>query len=100
MISLTDEILWLEVYTRKFPSNKSPEMLYPAVWFALWHMAPQSVLPNQMPVGVASFLFYALLLGLDRGFLSWKTGSIKCIAAAHCIHDRLALSGFTFLQSS
>lgn len=66
----------------------------------VWHIAPQSVLPNQMPGGIASFLFYALLLGLDWGLVAWRTGSIKWVIAGHCIHDSLGLSGFAFLQSN
>lgn len=66
----------------------------------VWHIAPQSVLPNQMPGGMPHFFFYALLLGLDWGLVAWRTDSIKWVIAGHCIHDSLGLSGFAFLQSN
>jgi uncharacterized protein len=100
VIGVTEEILWGGVYIRKFPSNKFFGIIYPAIWFSVWHIAPQSVLSNQMLGGIASFLFYALLLGLDRGLVASRTVSIKWVVAGHCIHDSLGLSEFTFLQAN
>lgn len=100
VIGFTEEILWRGVYIRKFPFSKFYGIIYPAVWFSIWHIAPQSVLPCQMPGGVASFMLYALLLGLDWRFVAWKVDSIRWVVAAHCIHDTSGLSGFTFLQSN
>ena len=93
VIGATEEILWRGVYIRKFPSSKFFGIIYPAIWFSVWHIASQSVLPNQMLGGIASFLFYALLLGLDWGLVAWRTGSIKWVVAGHCIEDSLGLSG-------
>nr|MDQ3970031.1 CPBP family intramembrane metalloprotease [Thermoproteota archaeon] len=100
VIGITEEILWRGVYIRKFPSSKFRGIIYPAIWFSIWHIAPQSVLPNQMPGGIAPFLFYALVLGLDWGLVTWRTDSIRWVVVVHCIHDTLGLSGFTFLQSN
>ena len=73
---------------------------YPSIAFALWHVAPQSVLPNSaaMPGGVAAFTTYALLLGLSHGYFAHKTGSIRWAVVSHCIHDSLGLSGFMFAR--
>ena len=94
----TEEILWRGVYIRKFPRSKFFPFVYPAIWFALWHIAPQSVMPNRFAGGIASFLSYALLLGISWGYVAWKNGSIRWVVLAHGVHDFLGLSGFTLFQ--
>lgn len=85
------------IFIRKFPNSRLFGWIYPAIMFALWHIAPQSVLQSQFAGGAFSFVFYALLLGLGWGYVAWKTGTIRHVTAAHILHDILGLSGFTFL---
>ncbi len=97
-IGTTEEILWRGIYIKKFPYSKLLGIIFPAIWFAVWHISPQSIKPNPLPGGAASFVFYALMLGLSWGYVAWKTGTIRGVATAHVVHDSLGLSGFTFLD--
>jgi uncharacterized protein len=97
-IGITEEILWRGVYIRKFPLSKFFGIIVPAIWFSIWHIAPQSVNPNPLPGGAISFLLYALMLGLSWGYVAWSRGTIRGVATAHIVHDSLGLAGFTFLN--
>ena len=96
LIGVTEEVLWRGVYLRLFPQNRWLNLLYPSLMFALWHIAPLSVVVNRMPGGVFSFLAYALLLGLSYGVAARRTGSIAWPTISHVLHDSLGLSGFMY----
>lgn len=95
-IGVTEEILWRGVYIRLFPGSVSLNTIYPSIMFALWHIAPQSVHANPSPGGVASFVFYALILGLSYATHARKSGSIRGCTVSHCLHDILGLGGFAY----
>lgn len=96
VIGLTEEILWRGVYMRLFPGNIWLNLIYPSVMFALWHIAPQSVVANRMPGGAFAFVTYALVLGLFYGITVYHTKSIAWSTIAHIIHDTLGLGGFAY----
>jgi len=54
--------------------------------FALWHLAPQSVVPNRLPGGSISFVAYAFVLGLTYAFAAQRTGSIAWPTVSHIVH--------------
>jgi membrane protease YdiL (CAAX protease family) len=96
VIGITEEILWRGVYVRLFPDNVGLNTIYPSVMFGLWHIAPQWVRTSTMPGGMASFVLYALVLGLSYAYYARKTGSIRWCAVSHCIHDALGLGAFVY----
>jgi len=71
--------------------------LYPALGFALWHLAPQAVHPIGMPGGLPAFLAGALLLGLCWGWVTWRSGSIRWPLVSHVLTDFLGLEGLVYL---
>jgi len=66
-------------------------VLYPAVGFALWHLAPQSVFPAE---NVPGFILSTLFLGLAYGFIAYSTGSAFWTAISHSLGGILALGGY------
>lgn len=96
VIGLTEEILWRGVYMRLFPGNVWLNLVYPSLMFALWHLAPQSVVANRMPGGAFSFVAYALLLGVSYALTVYQTKSIAWCTIAHIVHDTLGLGGFAY----
>jgi len=94
---LTEEMLWRGLYVRAFPESLAWSSLYPSVGFALWHLAPLAVRPSRHPGGNATFVVYALLLGLSYARVTRRTGSIGACALSHCIHDALGLGGFAYV---
>ena len=91
IIGVTEEVLWRGVYLRLFPNNGWLNLIYPSVMFALWHVAPQTVVVNRMPGGVFSFVAYALMLGLTYSVSARRTGSIAWPTVAHIVHDSLGI---------
>lgn len=96
IIGITEEILWRGVYILLFPDNILLSTIYPAITFGLWHLAPQSARTNTLPGGAASFVLYAVLLGLAYAYYARRTGSIRWCTVAHCLHDVLGLGAFAY----
>lgn len=96
VIGVTEESLWRGVYMALFPETLWLNLFYPSLLFALWHLAPQRVLPNRLPGGAFSFVTYALVLGLTYGASVLLTGSIAWSTIAHIVHDTLGLGGFAY----
>lgn len=87
---LCEELLWRGLYGRCFPHNPWLAILYPAVGFALWHLAPQVIVPADNMIG---FVLATFFLALAYGFIAYRTGSARWTAIAHSLSGVLALSG-------
>ncbi len=85
-----EEILWRGLYVNLFPRNPWLGLVYPALGFALWHLAPQVVFPAASPVGLVVSTFF---LGLAYGFIARRTGSARWPAVSHSVSGIMALSG-------
>lgn len=96
VIGITEEILWRGAFLRIFPQNLWLGILYPSVFFGLWHICPQSVVKNQSPGGVYSFVIYSIVLGLSYAFAAHLAGSIFWPTVSHIIHDTVGLGGFAY----
>jgi len=86
-----EELLWRGLYVRAFPDNFWLAVLFPAVGFALWHLAPLQIFSNGNRF---SFVLSTFFLGLVYGFIAYKTGSAKWTAISHSLNGILALSGY------
>ncbi|MCS6880914.1 MAG: CPBP family intramembrane glutamic endopeptidase [Oscillochloridaceae bacterium] len=86
-----EELLWRSLYARCFPRNPWLAIVYPAIGFALWHLAPQMVFPAG---NVAGFVLATFFLGLSYGFIAYRTGSARWTAVSHSLSGALALSGY------
>jgi len=85
-----EEILWRGVFVQAFPGNPWQGILYPAVGFALWHLAPQSVFPAE---NKSTFILSTFFLDLVYGFIAYSTGSAFWTAISHSLGGLLALGG-------
>lgn len=86
-----EEILWRGLYVRLFPRNPWLGILYPALGFALWHIAPQIIFPAENIIG---FVVSTFFLALPYGFIAYRTGSARWTAISHSLSGILALSGY------
>jgi uncharacterized protein len=93
-----EEILWRGVYYKIFPGSAWWGYLYPAIWFGLWHYAPQSVLSSSYPGGAHSLVLFAVILGLMWGWVAWKTKSIRWVNIAHIILDFSGLGALFYFN--
>lgn len=72
-------------------SSRWLAILWPALGFAVWHFAPQTVFPAE---NVSGFVISTFFLGLAYGFIAYRTGSVKWTAISHSLSGILALSGY------
>lgn len=82
-----EELLWRGAYLTAFPSHWFLGYLYPAIGFAVWHFAPQSVFPNTAPGGNISLVVVAGLVGLMWGWVARQSGSILWATLSHILFD-------------
>ena len=93
-----EEVLWRGAYVTVFPKHLTLGYLYPALGFAVWHLAPQIVRPSSMPGGIISFILGALFLGLCWGWVAWQTNSIILATISHVLTDFLGLGALVYLS--
>jgi hypothetical protein len=93
-----EEVLWRGTYTASFPENVGLGYVYPALGFALWHLAPQTVIPSSYPGGRLSFVGGAGVWGLLYGWVAWHTRSIRWTTASHVLLDALGLGGAIYVE--
>lgn len=86
-----EELLWRGLYVQAFPGNPWLAIGYPAIGFALWHLAPQTIFPAENVIG---FVISTFFLALPYGYIAWRTGSARWTAIAHSLSGVLALSGY------
>jgi membrane protease YdiL (CAAX protease family) len=77
-----EELLWRGVYLDLFPKNLLFGMIWPSLWFALWHYAPGSINPDGNVLGL---IIGSGIMGLYLSFLSRRTGTIWWTIIMHTI---------------
>jgi membrane protease YdiL (CAAX protease family) len=77
-----EEVLWRGVYMKLFPDNILFRIVWPSIWFALWHYAPGSVSPN---ANVFGLIIGSGLFGFYLSFLAKKTGTIWWSIVTHIL---------------
>jgi len=93
-----EEMLWRGLYTTIFPGNFILGAIYPAVWFAIWHVAPQTVKRSSYPGGVAAFVFASLLMGLIWSWVAYTTGNIALPTISHVLMDFLGFGALAYYR--
>ena len=87
---ICEELLWRGLYVRAFPDNFWLAIIFPAIGFALWHLAPRQIFSDGSKY---SFVLSTFFLGLAYGFIAYKTGSAKWTVVSHSLNGIIALSG-------
>lgn len=77
-----EELLWRGVYLEFFPKNLMLGMIWPSLWFALWHYAPGSINPDGNVFGL---MVGSGIMGFYLSFLSRRTGTIWWTIIMHTI---------------
>jgi membrane protease YdiL (CAAX protease family) len=87
---ICEELLWRGLYIKIFPNNLWLAVLFPAIGFALWHLAPRQIFSEGNKF---TFIFSTFILGLAYGWITYRTGSAKWTAVSHSLNGILALGG-------
>jgi membrane protease YdiL (CAAX protease family) len=77
-----EEVLWRGVYMELFPRSIFLRIVWPSIWFALWHYAPGAISPDGNPLGL---MVGSGMMGFYLGFLAKRTGTIWWTIVAHTI---------------
>ena len=77
-----EEVLWRGVYMKQFPDKILYRIIWPSMWFAIWHYAPGSVSSN---TNVAGLMIGAGMLGFYSSYLAKKTDSIWWSIIVHTL---------------
>jgi len=89
---IAEEVLWRGVYVSMYPNSIPLAVMYPSLGFALWHIAPQLVLPAES--GIWSLVISTFFLGISYGWIAFRTRSVRWPVIAHSIGGVLSLGGF------
>jgi membrane protease YdiL (CAAX protease family) len=77
-----EELLWRGIHLVLFPGDFWMGMLWPTLWFALWHYAPGSIAPGRKPWRLMTG---AGIMGFYLAFLARQTGAIGWTIVAHTL---------------
>lgn len=77
-----EEVLWRGVYMNLFPGRNFYRIIWPSIWFAIWHYAPGSVSSNTNVVGL---MIGAGMLGFYSSYLAKKTDTIWWSIMVHTL---------------
>jgi len=79
-----EEILWRGVYFTLYPNNIFYRMIWPTIWFAIWHYVPGSVLHDNL-TGLMGLMAGSGLMGLVLSYMTKKTNTLWWSILAHTI---------------
>jgi membrane protease YdiL (CAAX protease family) len=77
-----EEVLWRGVYMSLFSDSIMFRIIWPSIWFALWHYAPGSVSSDGNVIGL---MIGSGLMGLYLSFLAKKTGTVWWTIIMHTL---------------
>jgi hypothetical protein len=83
-----EELLWRSVFVELFAEDRLRAVVWPTVWFALWHVAPQAVESSEHPV---RFIAEAALVGGAWATIAQRTGGVRWTIASHVLTDAMDL---------
>jgi membrane protease YdiL (CAAX protease family) len=77
-----EELLWRGVYMSLFLDSLLFRIIWPSIWFALWHYVPGSVIANGNVIGL---IIGSGLMGFYLAFLAKKTNTIWWTIIIHTV---------------
>jgi uncharacterized protein len=93
-----EEVVWRGTYVALFPEGWVLGMVFPAIGFGLWHLAPQSVLPSRYPGGEVALVVVSGIVGLMWGWVAHQARSIVWVTVSHVLFDFSGLGGRVYLR--
>ena len=79
-----EEVLWRGVYFTLFPNKIFYMMIWPTIWFAIWHYVPGSILHDNL-TGLMGLMAGSGLMGLLLSYMTKKTNTLWWSILAHTI---------------
>jgi len=79
-----EELLWRGVYYELYSNNIFFRMIWPSIWFGIWHYVPVSINNNEL-TGLIGMIIGPILMGLVLSYMTKKTGTLWWSILAHTI---------------
>jgi membrane protease YdiL (CAAX protease family) len=86
-----EELLWRGVYTKLFPTNLFFRMIWPGVWFGLWHYIPVSISNGEL-TGLIGMMVGPMMMGLYFSYITKKTSTLWWAIVAHVVGGIIMVS--------
>ena len=86
-----EEVLWRGVFFKLYPNHIFYRMIWPSIWFGIWHYVPVSVNNNELP-GLIGMIIGPILMGLVLSYMTKKTNTIWWSILAHCLGGIIMVS--------
>jgi hypothetical protein len=80
-----EEFLWRGTYLVAFPDSWGWGLVYPAIWFGLWHISPLAADLDNSILDSLPFALMSIGLGLIWGWVARTSGSIRFVVIAHVL---------------
>lgn len=89
-----EELLWRGVFLEEFPDDVWKGAIWPLTGFALWHLAPQTILPSR--IGRGRFVAGAAVVGAASTLAAWRGEGLRWVVPAHVATDACGVTAAAF----
>lgn len=79
-----EELLWRGVYINLFPTNLFYRMIWPGIWFGLWHYIPVAIGTSDM-TALIGMMVGPMMMGFYFSYLTHMTKTVWWSIVAHTI---------------
>jgi membrane protease YdiL (CAAX protease family) len=86
-----EEVLWRGVYFALFPNKIFYGMIWPTIWFAIWHYIPGSILHDNL-IGLIGLMAGSGLMGAVLIYMTKKTNTLWWSIIAHVVGGIIMVS--------
>lgn len=86
-----EELLWRGVYYMLYPNNIFYRMIWPSVWFGIWHYVPVSINNNEL-TGLIGMMIGPIMMGLVLSYMTKKTNTLWWSILAHTLGGIIMVS--------
>jgi len=86
-----EELLWRGVYYKLFPASIFYRMIWPSIWFGIWHFVPVSIHNNQL-TGLIGMIAGPIMMGLVLSYMTKKANTLWWAIVAHTVGGIIMVS--------
>ena len=86
-----EELLWRGIYVKLFPDKIFYWLIWPGIWFGIWHYVPVSIHSDSFS-GLIGMILGSATMGLYLAYLTKKTNTLFWAIAAHTIGGIIMVS--------
>lgn len=83
--AIGEELLWRGVFSEEFPNDPVRGTVWPLAAFALWHLAPQVILPSRL--GRWRFVLGSAVVGAASVVSAWRGKGLRWAIVSHLLTD-------------